>query len=67
MHHTEEHVARLVVLLPDVGFHRLGEGHVAGLVALHDLAALFIDDDDVVVFVNNTHDGVTYSCRRRSE
>ena len=55
MHHAEKHVARLMVLLLDIFLHRLSEWRVAGLVALHDLATLLIDDDDVIVLVNDLH------------
>ena len=55
MHHAEENIPRLVILRLDIVFHRLGERLVAGLVALHDLAALLIDDDNMIVFVNRLH------------
>ena len=51
MHHPEEHIARFVVLRLDIFLHRLRERTVAGLVALHDLTTLFIDDDDMIIFV----------------
>ena len=55
MHHTEKHVAGLVVRLLDIGFHRLGERFVARLVALYNLSAPLVDDDDVVIFVDYFH------------
>ena len=80
MDHTEEHFARLGVFLLDVGFHHVGQRHVARLVALHNLTARLVDDDDMVIFVNDLHIkkspslggkgtcfGVTCSCRHRPE
>ena len=55
VHHAEEHVPRLVVLLFDVFLHHLRQRLVAGLVALHNLRTAFVDDDEVVVFVDYVH------------
>ena len=55
MDHAEEDLAGLLVFLLDVLLHDVRERAVAGLVALHDLAALLVDDDDVVVFVDYLH------------
>ena len=52
MYHSEEHIARLIILLLDVLLNDVGERSVASLVALYYLAALFVDDDNVVVCVD---------------
>ena len=53
MHHTQKHIARLVVLRLDVILYRFGEWRVANLVALDNLATLPLNNNDVVVFVNH--------------
>ena len=55
MYHAEEHVAGLGIRLLDILFHGVGERFVAGLVALHNLSAALVDDDDMVVLVNYVH------------
>ena len=55
MHDAEEDVARLLVLLLQVGLHRLRQRLVARLAALHYLAAALRNDDDVVVLVDDLH------------
>ena len=55
MHHTEEYIARLVVLLLDIFLHRIGQRLVAGLVALYDFAAALVDYDNVIVLVDYLH------------
>ena len=56
MHHAEKHVAGLVVLRLDIILYRFGKRHIASLVALDNLAALLIYDNNMVVFVNDLHD-----------
>ena len=51
VHHTQVHVAWLVVLLLQPLLYNIREGSVAGLVALHDLPCLFVDNNKMVVFV----------------
>ena len=53
VHHAAEHVARLVVFLFQVIFDKVGHAEVARFVALHYLRRQFIDDYQMVVFVNN--------------
>ena len=55
MNHAEEHLTRLLVLLLDILLYGLTERFVARLVALHYLATLLRDDDDVVVLVDDFH------------
>ena len=55
MHHAKEDGTWLVVLLLQIVLHQLRERLVASLVALDDLAALLIDDDNVVVLVDYFH------------
>ena len=62
---AEKDGAGLGVLFLDVGFHAVGEGGVAGLVALYDLAGLLVDDDEVVVFVNDVHLSVRVGWKNR--
>ena len=51
MRDTKEDLAGLVVLLLDVRLDGLGEGRVARLVALHNLAARLVDGYDMIIFV----------------
>ena len=55
MHDADEGVARLVILLFQVGGNGGTQGLIAGLVALHNLANSLVDDDDMVVFVEDGH------------
>ena len=55
MYHAEKHVARFGIFFFDIGFHVVGQGAVARFVALHDFAGLFVDDDNVVIFVDYFH------------
>ena len=55
VHHAQEHVARLLVLLLQIVLHQLRQRPVARLVALHYFAALLGDDDDMVVLVDYLH------------
>ena len=55
MHHAQEHIAWLLVLLLDILFHSLRERLVASLIALHDFATSLRDYDYMVVFVNYLH------------
>ena len=57
MHHAQEHCPRLLVLLFDIVFHNIREGAIASLVSLYDLPALFIDYYNMVVLVNDLHNG----------
>ena len=66
MHHAEKHFAGLLVLLFDILLYNIREGTIASLVSLYDLPALFIDDDNMVVLVNDLH-RLTYSYRHRPE
>ena len=51
VHHTQVHVAWFVVLLLQPLLNNIREGSIAGLVALHNLPCLFVDDNKMVVFV----------------
>ena len=51
---AQEHIAGLAVALLDEGLEILGEGSVAGTVALDYLSRLFIENQKVIVFVENT-------------
>ena len=55
MHHAQENLARLVILLLNVSLHIIGQSAVACFVTLHNLARCFVNNDNVVVFVNNLH------------
>ena len=57
VHDAQKHGSGLLVLLLDIVLDRFRQRPVASLVTLHDLAALFRDDDDVVVFINHLHNG----------
>ena len=52
---AEEDGSRLVIFFFQIVFHQLRERPIASLVALDDLAALFVDDDDVIILVENCH------------
>lgn len=51
MRDAKEDLAWLVVLLLDICLDGLGEGRVARLVALHNLAARLVDGYDMIIFV----------------
>ena len=53
--HAQENIARLVIFFLDPLLHRIDERRVTGAVALHQLTGTFVDDDDVVVFINYFH------------
>ena len=55
MHNTEKDIPRFVILLLDVLLHLFREGLIACLISLDDLASLFENDDDVIVFVDYSH------------
>ena len=55
MHHAEKHFAGLLVLLFDILFYNIREGTIASLVSLYNLPALFVDDDNMVVLVDDFH------------
>ena len=55
MYHAQEYLAGLMVFLLDIIFDNFREGAIAGLVSLYDLPALFIDYNNMVVFVNDFH------------
>ena len=57
MHDTQKHFAGLLVFVFDVFLDDIAEWFVARFVALHDIADAFVDDDDVVVFVENLEVG----------
>ena len=63
MGHAEKHLPGLGILLLDVGFDGIGQGGVACFVALHDFARGFVDDDDVVVFVEYFHSAMACAAR----
>lgn len=51
MYDTTEDIARLAVALFDIGLHKVSKRHVAGLVALRNLAWELVERQQVVVFV----------------
>ncbi len=53
---TAENIARFGIFFLDIAPHGLDERFVAGFVTLDDLARFFVDNDDVVVFVDYFHD-----------
>ena len=55
VHHAEEDVARFGIFFLDILFHSFAQRLVAGFVALHDFACGFVDNDQVIVFVENVH------------
>ena len=55
VHHTQEDLAGLVVLLLQVSLYGFGQGGVARLVALGDFACRLGDDDAMVVLVEWQH------------
>ena len=55
MDYTEKHFAGFSIFFLDVCLDIVGQGAVAGLVALNNLASGFVDDDDMVVFVKDGH------------
>lgn len=55
VHHTEEDVARFGIFFLDILFHSFAQRLVAGFVALYDFACGFVDNDQVIVFVENVH------------
>ena len=64
MYYTKENGTRLLVFLLDVVLHQFGKGAVASLVALNDLPALLVYDDNMIVFVNDFHDSKAPRLRR---
>ena len=59
---AEEDLSRFLVFLLDILLDQVGQRRVACLIALHNLAALLCDDDDVVVLVDYFH-RVSFSFR----
>ncbi len=55
MHDPEEYVPRLVVLRLEILFEDVYERFISGLITLYDLSRLFIDDEEMVVFVEYVH------------
>ena len=53
--YAQEYIARLSIFFLQIGFDDLGQWGVARFVALHDFARGFVDDDDVIVFVEYGH------------
>ena len=62
MHHTQENGTWLGVLFFDIVFHQFRKGAIASLIALYDLPTLFVDYDDMVVFVNDLHNYQLITC-----
>lgn len=60
MNDTKEDSTWFGVAFLDVSFHRLGEWEVAGLISLHDFPRTLRDDDDMVIFVENSQRTMTY-------
>ena len=50
---TQEHGSRLIVFFLDVVFHHIQQAAVARGVALDQNPRRFVDDDEVIVFVND--------------
>ena len=55
MSHTEKYIPRFVVLRFQIVLHKFRKGAIASLVALNDLTAFLIYDNDVIILVDNTH------------
>ena len=53
VHHAEEHLAGLRIAAFDKGFDLVFEGTSARRVGLHQVSAVFVDHQQVVVFVEN--------------
>ena len=51
MHHTQEYITRLMILLLYPILDNLAQRNVAGLVSLHYFAYSLVDNDDVIIFV----------------
>ena len=51
MHHTQKNVPGLVVLLLQIGLDNIREGSIASLVSLYDLPALFVYNNNMIIFV----------------
>ena len=62
VNYTKEYGTRFSVLLLDVLLHRLRQRLIASLITLHYLTTLFVDDDDMIILIDHSHnDGeVTY-------
>ena len=52
---TEEHSTGFGIAFLDVSLDEVREGDITCLVALNDFAGGFVDDDDVIVFVEDFH------------
>ena len=55
MDYSQKNGSGLGILIFDIVLHNIREGAIASLVALHDLPALFVNDDNMVVLVNDFH------------
>ena len=66
MYYTEKYGSRLMVLFFQIVLHNIREGTIASLIALHDLPALFVDDYNMVILVDDLH-RLTCSCHHRLE
>ena len=58
---ANENIAGLIILLLQPDFQGFGQGLVPCLISLYDLAAAFVDCDEVIILVNDFH--ITCSCR----
>src|SRR5574344_2384389 len=65
MYYAEENIPRLAVRLFNILFYCLRQRTVARFVSLDNLPAIFINNNEVIVFVNNFHSIITYSYRRQ--
>ena len=54
VHHTQIDVTGLLIPLLQVGFHHIGQGDIAGLVALHNVPYLLRDCYQVIILVENS-------------
>ena len=59
MNDTAKHIARFGIFFFEIVAHNVDKRLVAGLIALHDFAGSFVDNYQMIVFVNYLH---TVSC-----
>jgi hypothetical protein len=63
MSHPEEDVTGFLVALLEESFESFRQRFIARLVALHNLVAVLVDNQQVIIFVNDFHRVAVLWCK----
>ena len=55
MNHTYKNIARFIIACLDKVLQSLGQGFVAGFIALHDFSGALVHNYDMIIFVEYFH------------